>query len=105
MDGALDALRASSDEAVWYCARHRKETTRVRCGRCYNTDPPTSGPHYTAPVPPGVYTAGFAPGFLVHSLEHSNIVIYIDRRFLTQAEIDALTRWPACTRTHSRELS
>ncbi len=45
----------------------------------YRTDPPTSGPHDPAPTPPGFYSEVQPPEKLVHSLEHGNIVIYVDR--------------------------
>jgi len=42
----------------------------------YNTDPPTSGPHYPDPQEGGYYMIAIAPGFLVHSLEHGAVVLY-----------------------------
>lgn len=41
----------------------------------YNSDPPTSGPHWPAPAPGGSYTATVPDERLVHSLEHGYIVI------------------------------
>lgn len=45
----------------------------------YRTAPPTSGPHDPVPTPPGLYTEIQPPEKLVHSLEHGNIVIYVER--------------------------
>ncbi len=45
----------------------------------YNTDPPAYGPHASVPVKPGFYEKPQAAEMLVHSLEHSNIVIYYDK--------------------------
>jgi hypothetical protein len=42
----------------------------------YQTDPPTSGPHYPEPEPGGFYTTPIESGFLVHSMEHGGIIIY-----------------------------
>jgi hypothetical protein len=42
----------------------------------YQTDPPTSGPHYPDPEPGGFYTQEIAAGFLVHSMEHGAVIIY-----------------------------
>jgi hypothetical protein len=42
----------------------------------YQTDPPTSGPHYPDPEPGGFYTTEIAAGFLVHSMEHGGVIIY-----------------------------
>ena len=47
----------------------------------YNTNPPTSGPHYAAPVAPidtGFYTNDIEPEKVVHNLEHGMIVIWYD---------------------------
>ncbi len=45
----------------------------------YADDPPTSGPHDPTPVQPGFYRSPHRPEYLVHSLEHGNIVIYYDQ--------------------------
>jgi len=43
----------------------------------YNSNPPTSGPHFPTPADDGVYPSGSTPelGQLVHSLEHGRIEI------------------------------
>lgn len=56
----------------------------------YNTEPPTSGPHYPTPTKPGFYTTEQRPGHLVHALEHGNVVIYYDPARVTQADIESL---------------
>ncbi|MGF1516884.1 MAG: DUF3105 domain-containing protein [Nodosilinea sp.] len=57
----------------------------------YDTDFPTSGPHDPNPVLPGVYSQEQRLEELVHSLEHGNIVIYIDQP--GQVAVDTLTAW------------
>ena len=44
----------------------------------YNSNPPTSGPHYAVPADPGFYedTSTVEPEQLVHNLEHGQIVIW-----------------------------
>lgn len=49
----------------------------------FNSDPPTSGPHYDAPLEAGFYDEGTASevgpyptGYLVHNLEHGYIVFW-----------------------------
>lgn len=44
----------------------------------YNSDPPTSGPHYSNPDLWGVYDKPRADEALVHNLEHGGIVIHYD---------------------------
>jgi hypothetical protein len=41
----------------------------------YNSNPPTSGPHYAQWEKPGIYSKVLQDGNLVHSLEHGYIVI------------------------------
>lgn len=57
----------------------------------YDSDFPTSGPHDPNPVLPGVYTQEQRLEELVHSIEHGNIVIYVDQP--GQAAMDTLTAW------------
>ena len=45
----------------------------------YNTNPPTSGPHYGAPLGPiasGFYSDAIEPEKVIHNLEHGQIVIW-----------------------------
>lgn len=42
----------------------------------YNSNPPTSGPHFSASVAPGIYQSYLPPGLTVHSLEHGRVVIH-----------------------------
>ncbi len=41
----------------------------------YNSDPPSSGPHYAQPAPWGIYSDSIKETILVHNLEHGGIVI------------------------------
>jgi hypothetical protein len=41
----------------------------------YNSNPPTSGPHFALTVAPGIYDTPVPDGLLVHALEHGNIGI------------------------------
>lgn len=42
----------------------------------YNSNPPTSGPHFASPADWGVYRDRIEPEVLVHNLEHGGIVIH-----------------------------
>lgn len=42
----------------------------------YDSDPPTSGPHYGTPAEPGFYPSPLEPEQVVHNLEHGQIVIW-----------------------------
>lgn len=42
----------------------------------YNSDPPTSGPHYEIPADPAFYSSPVEPERVVHNLEHGQIVLW-----------------------------
>ena len=57
----------------------------------YQSDPPTSGPHWPTPVRAVFHRDRQLPEALVHSLEHGNIVIYYDAP--DEETLDALRAW------------
>ena len=54
----------------------------------WNSNPPTSGDHLAAPLPPGVYDNDQDPRALVHNLEHGYVVILYKN--LPQDQLDQL---------------
>ena len=42
----------------------------------YNSNPPTSGPHYEIPADPAFYTSAVEPERVIHNLEHGQIVLW-----------------------------
>ncbi|HET8743865.1 MAG TPA: DUF3105 domain-containing protein, partial [Gaiella sp.] len=50
-------------------------TTPTGTSKVWNTDPPTSGPHYQIPAVWGAYTEPVNMAQLVHNLEHGGIYI------------------------------
>lgn len=42
----------------------------------YNTNPPTSGPHYANSQPAGVYDNPVPDGNLIHSMEHGAVILW-----------------------------
>ncbi len=52
----------------------------------YNSDPPTSGPHYPEPIPAGFYDAPQPDEAVVHNLEHGHVWITYDCSKLTDCE-------------------
>lgn len=52
----------------------------------YNSDPPTSGPHYAEPIKAGFYDTPQADEYTVHNLEHGHIVISYDCSKLANCE-------------------
>lgn len=63
----------------------------------FNSDPPTSGPHYDAPLEAGFYDEATAAdirpyptGYLVHNLEHGYIVFWYNCEILDEVECTEL---------------
>ena len=63
----------------------------------YNTDPPTSGRHYSTPLTAGFYEeealetyAPFPEGYLVHSLEHGYVIFWYNCGALLDQPCDEL---------------
>jgi hypothetical protein len=66
----------------------------------YNSEPPTSGPHFDVPAETGFYSTPVAPPTLVHNLEHGQIVIWYspdaEQRVVDQLEF-LTTQEPVAT--------
>jgi hypothetical protein len=56
----------------------------------YNSDPPTSGPHYEQPAEPGFYSEAPADEALVHNLEHGYVIISYNCSKLSDAQCETL---------------
>lgn len=56
----------------------------------YNSNPPTSGPHYEHPADWGIYDEPLPDEQLVHNLEHGGINIFYKPSFVDQSIIDQL---------------
>jgi len=56
----------------------------------YNTDPPTSGPHYAEPAEAGFFTTAPPDEQLVHNLEHGYVVIWFRAEDLNPGERERL---------------
>lgn len=57
----------------------------------YNSNPPTSGPHYAQAQPAGIYDKELADEAVVHSLEHGGVWITY-KPDLSKDQIDLLTQ-------------
>ena len=42
----------------------------------YNSNPPTSGPHYATSQPAGIYDKEIPDGYLIHSMEHGAVILW-----------------------------
>ncbi|MEP7358026.1 MAG: DUF3105 domain-containing protein [Anaerolineales bacterium] len=56
----------------------------------YNSDPPTSGPHYAQPAQAGFYDDAPADEYLVHSMEHGYVIIWYNCAQYTAGTCDDL---------------
>lgn len=52
----------------------------------YNSNPPTSGPHYADPAKPGFREEDIADGHLIHSMEHGLVWVSYNPRIGAEAE-------------------
>lgn len=64
----------------------------------YNSNPPTSGPHYPYPAGWGIYRNPPANEFLVHNLEHGGVIISYNPDRITGQELEQI-------RAQARSLS
>lgn len=56
----------------------------------YNSDPPTSGPHYAQPAEAGFYAKAPPDEQLVHNLEHGYVILWYSCAGLPNADCDKL---------------
>ncbi|RMF27129.1 MAG: DUF3105 domain-containing protein [Cyanobacteria bacterium J083] len=56
----------------------------------YNSNPPTSGPHYDTPAPWGIYDKAPLDEQLVHNLEHGGIIISYHPAQIQAKELEKL---------------
>ena len=56
----------------------------------YNSDPPTSGPHYVEPAQGGFYNETPSDEQLVHNLEHGYVILWYNCSDLTSSQCDRL---------------
>lgn len=57
----------------------------------YDSEPPTSGPHYASPVAPNIFREVVPDEALVHNLEHGHIVIYYHPTQLSDESVAKIT--------------
>jgi len=59
----------------------------------YNSDPPTSGPHYASELDAGFYEGNsyqYPAGYLVHNLEHGYVIFWYNCDLLDESGCDEL---------------
>lgn len=71
----LEAAGCSVQSVKSMKAGDHSVLTPTGISKKWNTSPPTSGPHYSAPAVWGAYTEPLNPAQVVHNLEHGGIFI------------------------------
>lgn len=66
----------------------------------YNSEPPTSGPHFSFPVSPGIYGNPVPDGLLIHALEHGHVVI----QYGSSIPAETVTRLQEIARRYPRDV-
>ena len=56
----------------------------------YNSDPPTSGPHYAQPAQAGFYDEALPDETLVHNLEHGYVIIWYNCAGLSDSDCQTI---------------
>jgi hypothetical protein len=56
----------------------------------YNSEPPSSGPHYDTPAQAGFYDVAPVDEYLVHSMEHGYVIIWYNCEYYTGGNCDQL---------------
>ena len=56
----------------------------------YNSDPPTSGPHYAQPAQAGFYNEALPDETLVHNLEHGYVIIWYNCTGLSDSDCQTI---------------
>lgn len=56
----------------------------------YNSDPPTSGPHYPTTAETGFFNEAPLDEYLVHNLEHGHVIIWYNCSKLSEADCGTL---------------
>ncbi|WP_199339862.1 DUF3105 domain-containing protein [Nostoc sp. FACHB-892] len=67
-----------------------QEHVEIGTSVIYNSNPPTSGPHYPYPAAWGIYKEPPADGFLVHNLEHGGVIISYNPKQIKDQELTQL---------------
>lgn len=73
-----DSTRSSEKIGVYHAEQSPDHITRGQQHQPYNSDPPSSGPHYSdagAPIPWGVYIQEVADEVFLHNEEHGGVII------------------------------
>lgn len=80
-------------EVVDLGRKHVSDGTEVE----YNSNPPTSGPHYTEWTRAGIYDKLVSDGHLIHSLEHGYVIISYN------CLVPVASRWSPVTNIYAHE--
>jgi hypothetical protein len=90
-DDVPEVLAGVVDEMPDEGRDHVPDGTQVE----YESEPPTSGPHYASPAPIDLHRQVIPDEYLVHNLEHGHVVIFYSPSQITDqsaAKISELTR-------------
>jgi hypothetical protein len=92
----VPAIQPSIGESVEVMANSNHVEEGVDPGP-FNTNPPTSGMHYSTPLPAGFYKVEdaaeigpFPEGYLVHNLEHGYVVFWYNCELLSDLDCSQL---------------
>lgn len=79
VDGPKAGAAAADCELLTFRARTRDHLGPTDPTPDYPSDPPTSGRHHPVPAPDGAYSEAPDVERLVHTLEHSRVIVWFER--------------------------
>jgi hypothetical protein len=79
VDGPKAGAAAAGCELLTFRPRSRDHIGAGNPAPDYPSDPPTSGRHHPVPAPDGAYSEAPDVERLVHTLEHSRVIVWFDR--------------------------
>lgn len=97
-DAKQEALKVKGDESATEVGQtledQGREHIQVSASHdSYNSNPPTSGPHYIQPAEWGIYESPLPDEQLVHNLEHGGLWIsYKDIDTETKVKLEAISK-------------
>jgi len=79
----------TQDQSISYDIQGRQHIAEGTTHEQYNSNPPSSGPHWPSPAHTGIYSEPIADEQVIHNLEHGDIWIAYHPRIGEQAQVFA----------------
>jgi hypothetical protein len=95
--GAIIVVKLNQPQEILLGTKHpnqgQQHISQGQLHDAYNSDLPSSGPHYadaTAPIDWGIYIASVDPEVFVHNLEHGGVIVTYNPSLLPKDQVKKL---------------